>query len=218
MMYAASCCALPAVVADKELAAQHELELVTAARAGSSTAFEKLQRIYSRRLYQRIFSMTRNREDAEDALQDTFLRAWMALSSFEGRSQFGSWLTKIAINSALMTLRKRRIRSEIFFGTPAEGDEHAYAFDVCDTASTPEQVYEQREKYNYAMTAMKRLHPRLRVPLTLWMKQDCSTKEVARTLDLPITTVKARLQRARKRLNCHTALVKQAGNSAVARG
>jgi RNA polymerase sigma-70 factor, ECF subfamily len=68
-----------------------DMELVSAARSGSSDAFEELQNLYSRRLYRRIFSMTKNREDAEDALQDTFLRAYVALKSFEGRSQFASW-------------------------------------------------------------------------------------------------------------------------------
>jgi RNA polymerase sigma-70 factor (ECF subfamily) len=211
-MYPAPCQPLPAA-SSKEQAAQRDMELVAAARAGSGAAFEELQKLYSRRLYQRIFSMTRNREDTEDALQETFLHAFKALATFEGRSQFASWLTRIAINSALMTLRKRRIRAEVFFGLPVEGDEHSYTFDVCDTACTPEQAYEQSEQYRYALREVSRLHPRLRTPLSIWMKEECSVKEVARTLDLPLTTVKARLQRARKRLNCNTACAKQVCHS-----
>ena len=80
-------------------------DLLLAARGGSHAAFAELQKIYSHRLYKRILSITRNREDAEDALQDTFLRAYLALPSFEGRSRFSSWLTRIGINSALMILR-----------------------------------------------------------------------------------------------------------------
>ena len=96
-----------------ENAASRDLELVAAARIGSSAAFQELQSRYSRRLYRRIQSITRNHEDAEDALQETFLRAYLALDSFEGRSQFASWLTRIAINSALMVLRVRRRRAEV---------------------------------------------------------------------------------------------------------
>ena len=92
-----------------------DLELVAAVRAGSNAAFEELESRYSHRLYRRIQSITRNHEDAQDALQETFLRAYLALDSFEGRSQFGSWLTRIAINSALMVLRKRRSRAEVSF-------------------------------------------------------------------------------------------------------
>ncbi len=184
-----------------EEAARRDMELVVAARAGSSGAFEQLQSLYSRRLYNRIFSMTRNREDAEDALQDTFLHAFVALNSFEGRSQFASWLTRIAINSALMTLRKRRRRAEISFDLPAEAEEHSQTIDVCDTALNPEQIYEQRQKCDRALRAMHKLHPRLRAALSIWMKQESSMKEVAPTLDLSVAAFKARLHRARKRLN-----------------
>src|SRR5438309_10243936 len=85
-----------------EVAASRDLELVGAARAGSNAAFEELETRYSRRLYRRIQFITRNHEDAEDALQETFLRAYLALDSFAGRSQFAAWLTMITINSALM--------------------------------------------------------------------------------------------------------------------
>lgn len=184
-----------------EAAAARDMELVVAARAGSSAAFEELQGIYSRRLYNRIFSMTRNREDAEDALQDTFLRAYVALDSFEGRSQFASWLTRIAINSALMTLRKRRRRSEISFDLPSEPEEHSQLFDVYDPAMNPEQIYDQQQRCYRALRAVYKLHPKLRTTLSTWMNQECSLKEVARTLDLSVPAVKSRLHRARKRLN-----------------
>ena len=185
-------------------AASRDLGLVTAAIAGSSAAFEELQSRYSRRLYKRIFSITRNREDAEDALQETFLRAYMALDSFEGRSQFASWLTRIAINSALMTLRKRRSRAEVSFDSPSESEEHPPLFDVRDTALNPEQIYDQRQRCYSTLRAVHRLHPKLRSALSVWMDQECSMKDVARTLDLSLAAVKARLHRARKRLNYTT--------------
>ena len=195
-----------------------DMELVAAAKAGSSAAFEELQSLYSRRLYNRIFSMTRNREDAEDALQDTFLHAYVALHSFEGRSQFASWLTRIAINSALMTLRKRRRRAEISFNLPSESEEHSQTIDVCDTALNPEQIYEQRQRCYSALRAVHKLHPRLRTALSTWMKQECSIKEMARTLDLSVAAVKARLHRARKRLNCTTGFTEPNRNSGFSSG
>jgi RNA polymerase sigma-70 factor, ECF subfamily len=196
-----------------EDAATRDMELVVAARAGSSAAFGELQSLYSRRLYNRIFSMTRNREDAEDALQDTFLRAYIALDSFEGRSQFASWLTRIAINSALMTLRKGRRRAETSFNLPSDSEEHSQTFDVCDPALNPEQVYEQRQKCYGVLRAVHRLHPRLRTALSIWMKHEYSVIEVARTLHLSVAAVKTRLYRARKRLNSATGVTEPKRNS-----
>jgi len=200
-MHPAVCQSFP-VDATREDFAQRDKELVAQARAGSGVAFAEIESLYSRRLYQRIFSITRNREDAEDALQDTFLRAYVALGSFEGRSQFASWLTRIAINSALMTLRKRRTRAEVFFDLASEPEEYSQMFDVCDSALNPEQVCEQRQRCYRALRAVRKLHPKLRTPLAIWMKQECSIKEVACALDLSVAAVKARLHRARKRLSC----------------
>ena len=86
--------------------------VVSAAQKGRPTTFAELYAIYSRRLYRTIIAITRNPADAEDALQVTFLRAYLALDTFEGRSSVYSWLLRIAINSALMILRKRRARPE----------------------------------------------------------------------------------------------------------
>jgi RNA polymerase sigma-70 factor (ECF subfamily) len=201
-----------------EDAARRDMELVVAARAGSSAAFEELQSLYSRRLYNRIFSMTRNREDAEDALQDTFLDAYVSLNSFEGRSQFASWLTKIATNSALMTLRKRRRRAEISFDVPYESEEHSQSFDVRDTALSPEQICDQRQRCHCALRAVQKLHPTLRTALSIWLKQECSMKEVARTLGLSVSAVKSRLHRARKRLNWDSGFTEPERNSSSLSG
>ncbi len=89
-MHPAICHSFPAATTKEDIG-RRDMELVAAARAGSSAAFEELQSLYSHRLYKRIVSLTRNHGDAEDALQDTFLRAYVALNSFEGRSQFVSW-------------------------------------------------------------------------------------------------------------------------------
>jgi RNA polymerase sigma-70 factor, ECF subfamily len=201
-----------------EDAASRDLELVAAARAGSSAAFEELQSRYSSRLYRRIQSMTRNHEDAEDALQETFLRAYLALDSFEGRSQFASWLTRIAINSALMVLRRRRRRAEVPFEPQSELGEPVPTIDVRDTALNPEQLCDLRQRSCSALHAVGRLNINLRTPLTIWIERECSMKEVALALDLSLATVKARVCRARKRLNCSTAFEERAphGSSTAA--
>src|SRR3954452_23188228 len=94
--------------ARKQQVATRDQQLVLAAQSGSSAAFAEIRALYAQRLYRRIALIIRNREDAEDALQDTFLHAYLAIPTFEGRSSIYSWLTRIAINSALMVLRRRR--------------------------------------------------------------------------------------------------------------
>jgi RNA polymerase sigma-70 factor (ECF subfamily) len=133
-------------VRNRQSAGSLDLELVAAARAGSNSAFEELQGRYSRRLYKRIQSITRNHEDAEDALQETFLRAYLALDSFQGRSQFASWLMRIAINSALMVLRRRRSRLEISFEPSSDSGEPTQTIDIPETALNPEQLCELRQR------------------------------------------------------------------------
>jgi RNA polymerase sigma-70 factor, ECF subfamily len=179
----------------------HDENLLLAAKAGSHSAFAELQSIYSRRLYNRIFSITRNREDAEDALQDTFLRAYRALPTFEGRARFSSWLTRIAINSALMTIRRRRARPE----TSLE-EQHTFAdgscgFEVHDSALSPEENCDQKQRSDAILNAVLRLDPKLRIPLDIWMSEEYSMKDLAQHLGMSVATVKSRLHRARKRLN-----------------
>lgn len=89
-----------------------EVEIMTVPQTGSTTTFDELQKMYSSRLFKTILRITKNWEDAEDALQDTFLRGYVAVHGLEGRSSVYSWLTRIAINSALMVLRRRRSRPE----------------------------------------------------------------------------------------------------------
>ncbi|MGD0732083.1 MAG: sigma-70 family RNA polymerase sigma factor [Terracidiphilus sp.] len=213
-------CSSPAFhgINNEEDSPSRDLELVAAARLGSNAAFEELQSRYSSRLYWRIHSITKNREDAEDVLQETFLRAYTALDSFEGRSQFATWITRIAINSALMVLRRRRHRPEVSFELASECGETAAKIDVRDTALNPEQHYDLRQRSEIALRAIGKLNIKLRTPMATWIKQDCSIKEVARTLDLPMATVKSRLHRARKRLTRSTVFNGrvQAGDRAVA--
>jgi RNA polymerase sigma-70 factor (ECF subfamily) len=173
-------------------------------RAGSSGAFEEFQKLYSNRLYRRILSITRNHEDAEDALQETFMRAFMALDSFQGRSHLSTWLTRIAINSALMLIRRRR---NIYMGvslTPQlESGAEYHEFDISDSAPTPEEICVLKQRFDKTFRAIERLDPKLRTAIEIRTTQECSMKELALTLDVSVAAVKARIHRARRKLAKH---------------
>ena len=175
--------------------------LISSASAGSSDAFADLQRLYSRRLYSTILKITRNREDAEDVLQETFLRAYLSFRNFEGRSSVYSWLTRIAINSALMLLRKRGHRPEVYFDLGSEAEIDVLRYEPRDPRLNPEQVCDQQQRCSNIHRAIERLQANLREPLETRMTHGSSLEEIARDMDITATAVKSRLNRARKRLN-----------------
>jgi RNA polymerase sigma-70 factor, ECF subfamily len=174
--------------------------LVRAAQAGSSAAFAELREIYSRRVFRKLLTITRNREDAEDALQDAFMRAYVALPRFEGRSSFYSWLTRIAINSALITMRKRRARPEVSLDNPNEMGETTFVFEFRDTAPGPEHTCLHRQRCARVLRSIGKLQPRLRQVIEMQMTQSSSIREIAQALDISESAVKSRLSRARARL------------------
>ena len=176
-----------------------ETELVKAAQAGSADAFEELQKLHWGRLHSTVLSITRNREDAEDVLQETFLKAYLALRTFEGRSKFSSWLTRIAINSALMNIRKRRISSQMLIEQLPESVDLS-SLDVRDSALNPEQVYDQHQRCIAMLCILERLDPTLRAPLQIRTLEECSIKEIAQALNISHAAAKTRLHRARRRL------------------
>ena len=182
------------------LVLERDQQLVSAAQSGSPEAFAELHAIYSRRLFKTIVAITRNPEDAEDALQDTFLRAHLALANFEGRSTLYSWLTRIAINSALMILRRRRNRPEVMFDSPADARGNAPCLEIKDSAPSPEQICDLREQRVRLLRAISKLDPPLRVPIEIRMTQEWSVKQIGRALNLSDVAVKTRLHRARRRL------------------
>jgi RNA polymerase sigma-70 factor, ECF subfamily len=176
-------------------------QLVAAARSGSAAAFADLREIYAQRVYRKLLTITKNREDAEDALQDTFLRAYKALHTFEGRSSFSTWVTRIAINSALMILRKRRIGSEVSFDRPRETEEDFLDFELEDTGPTPEHICLHRQRYAHLLRSIRKLRPPLRQVVELQMMDDCSAREIAQVLHISEAAAKSRISRARARLD-----------------
>lgn len=181
-------------------AARNDEELMHAARAGCETAFAELQRMYAHRLYKRILSITRNHEDAEDALQDTFMHAYRGLKSFEGRSTISTWLTRIAINSALMSIRKRRSRPEVPFEGWSGPENDSPLFEIRDHALNPEQQCDQNQRCEKLHLAIQALGPKLRIPISLRLSNEKPLKEIALELDVSVASAKSSLHRARKRL------------------
>src|ERR1700693_731907 len=123
-----------------------EFHLVAAAKNGHAAAFDALCHPRTKRFFRSTYRITRNREDAEDALQDSFLRAFLHIKDFDGRSSFSTWLTRIAINSALMILRKKRSALELSIEDPGNHDGNPGFPDVPDRAPDPEAHCAQRER------------------------------------------------------------------------
>jgi RNA polymerase sigma-70 factor (ECF subfamily) len=171
--------------------------IVAAAQAGSSAAFAELHSIYSGRLYQTILSITRNPHDAEEALQETFFKAYRAIKTFEGKSKIYSWLTRIAINSALMILRKRRIRSEVLIDPQPDDRWEAITLEVKDSAPNPEELCILHQHQHRTLRAIRRLSPRLRAPIRMQIMRGWSIREISLALNISEAAVKSRLYRAR---------------------
>jgi RNA polymerase sigma-70 factor (ECF subfamily) len=178
--------------------------LVVAARSGCRSAFNELWNLYSQRVYRTVFNITKNRQDAEDALQDSFFRAFLSLESFEGRSSFYSWVTRIAINSALGVLRKRRCRPDASHNPTFQQEDENAPREVVDLALDPEQMYDQHQRCARLMQAIQRLPTSLQEAVQTRMTENCSVKEVASRLNISEAAAKSRLYRARTRLDSST--------------
>jgi RNA polymerase sigma-70 factor, ECF subfamily len=183
-----------------DTATSSDEHLVVAARSGCRAAFNELWELYSRRVYRTTLSITKNKQDAEDALQDSFLCAFLALESFEGRASFSTWLTRIAINSSLGLLRKRHRHPEISIDSTCQQDEESAPEELRDLAPNPEQVFEQQQGHAKLMQAIHKLPATLREAVHTRITDDCSVKEIAYRLNISQSAAKSRLYRARTRL------------------
>jgi len=186
------------------IASFYELEaeqaLVAAAKRGDGQAFEILVRRHEPRVLALALRYTRVREDAEDVAQQSFQKAFVYLHRFEGKSRFSTWLTRIAINEALMWLRRKRASSEVPIDDSMTIDETHVAVDLADSDPSPEDNFLHEEQKRILSTAVKQLKPRTRKAIELRELGELSTEETARILGLTIGAVKARLFHARKEL------------------
>lgn len=171
--------------------------LVSTAKSGSGDAFVELSKRHYKRVFYETYRITRNREDAEDALQDSLLRAFSHLNNFQERSSFSTWLTRIAINSALMILRKRRNCFELSLDGIGDPGDNFERWETESHAEDPESGYLRREREALLKDAIVRLSPRCREVVELWQASEYSAREIAQVLGISVPAVKSRLSRAR---------------------
>jgi RNA polymerase sigma-70 factor (ECF subfamily) len=180
-----------------------EATLLASARAGDPEAFECLVMPHWEALLRVTQRILRNREDAEDAVQTAFLDAFRNLNGFHGRSRFSSWLTRIAMNAALMRVRVSRRKREMSIDDVAETGGAQSKFHPVETRPNPEQQYLSNEGRDLLARGLKKLRPLDVEILHLRSVQELSARETARILELPVGRVKSRLHRARTKLAHH---------------
>jgi RNA polymerase sigma-70 factor (ECF subfamily) len=171
--------------------------LVLAAKDGNTNAFVELRGRHSCKILRTTYRITRNWEDAEDALQDSFLKAFLHLNKFEGRSSFSSWVTRIAINMSLMIMRKKRTDRELSIDASDNDCESCDRWEPRDLREDPERRYARHERAELLRGAIRRLRPALRTAVELQQEQEYSVQELADSLGISLAATKSRLLRAR---------------------
>jgi len=174
-----------------------ESVLVAQAKAGDQNAFTELVNRYERKIYRLAKNITQNDEDAEDVLQDAFLKAYTHLDNFKGDSKFYTWIVRIAVNEALMRLRKRKTDRTVPLDEPVELGEETVQREIAVWEDNPEQRYSQEEWRRILDEAVDSLKPDFRTVFVLRDIEELSTEETAETLGISVPAVKSRLLRAR---------------------
>jgi len=179
-----------------------ECRLIAEAKSGCSSAFEELHERHRPRIYQTALRILRNQQDAEDAVQRSFQRAFMSLRRFRGDSTFSTWLTRIAINEALMLLRQRRTNARLLEDC-GDGDFESSALHLADKGPTPEEAVAASELRDTLTDAISRLRKSLRTVVHLRELRGLTSAETAQHLGLSLAAVKARAFHARRQLRQH---------------
>ncbi|HUZ04424.1 MAG TPA: sigma-70 family RNA polymerase sigma factor [Acidobacteriaceae bacterium] len=177
-----------------------DILLVERVKKGDLAAFEQLMKQYDRQIFRIAQHITQNREDAEDIVQDTFLKAFTKLEQFQGNSKFYTWLVRIAVNESLMRLRKRRSSKTVSMDEDVQTEEGSIPRDFADWTPNPEQQYSQSELADILRKTVQGLPPGFRSVFALRDIDGLSTEETADALGLSIPAVKSRLLRARLQL------------------
>jgi RNA polymerase sigma-70 factor (ECF subfamily) len=177
-----------------------EMALVQAAKKGDLEAFSELVKRYDRNVFRIAQHITHNEEDAQDVVQDAFLKAYQNLEQFQGASKFYTWLVRIAVNEALMRLRKRKSDRTVSIDEDVMTEEGSMPREVADWAPNPEQLYGTSELGDILKKTIQGLPPGFRTVFVLRDVEGLSTEETAEMLGLSIPAVKSRLLRARLQL------------------
>jgi RNA polymerase sigma factor (sigma-70 family) len=201
----ASACNAGEIISDERL--------VAVAKKGDGTAFDELRKRHGERLFRVAHRIIRHREDAEDAVQESFLSAYIHLNGFDGRAKLSTWLTRVAINAALMKLRKTRLSCEIPLANAVEGFELCREYQFRDYSPNPEELYEKEEHNAVLRDAISELRPSIRKVVELHQLQECPMNETAKALGISVTAAKARLFHARTALRKNKALLLKYGGA-----
>jgi RNA polymerase sigma factor (sigma-70 family) len=177
-----------------------ERTLVAAAKSGQSGAFDVLFERYKQMMLRAALRITQKHEDAEDAVQDSFLSAFLHLKDFDGRSSLSTWLTRIAINSSLMILRKKRTSRETPMEFSNETGDTVKVWEPVDPALNPERQYAAGQRGRIVREAVRRLRPAIRKAIELRQLEELSLKQTANNMGISLAAAKARIFHARRAL------------------
>ena len=180
--------------------ASDDLALVHASKSGDVAAFEELVKRYDRKLLRIAHHVMHNWEDAQDAVQEAFLKAFQHLGQFRENSKFSTWLIRITLNQSLMKLRERRVTREVSLVNDFQSEDDNLPIDVADWAPNPEELYGVAELREILRKTLQELGPGLRVVFVLRDIEGLSLEQTAEALDLSLAAVKARSRRARLQL------------------
>ena len=189
------------VAAVSDLRAWSDDQLIAAAKAGIRATLGELCERHAKKVFRVIHRILRNREDAEDAAQECFLNVFIHLKDFDGRSQFATWLTRIAINAALMKFRKNRGARDVSIDEPNPSFESVAQKEFRYDAPDPEEAYRLRERKEILITAILGLRPRTRRVVELHHLQEHTLGETAQILGISTAAAKARMFHARVALH-----------------
>jgi RNA polymerase sigma-70 factor (ECF subfamily) len=194
-----------------------ESVLVAQAREGDMQAFTSLVRRYEGKIFRLAVHVTQNREDAEDVLQETFMKAYEHLDQFKGDSKFYTWIVRIAVNQALMKLRRRRTDKTVSMDETIDTGEDTVVREIADWGEDPERQFSREELGEILDGAIESLEPIYRSVFVLRDVEDLSTEDTAEALGLSVPAVKSRLLRARLQLREKlTRFFKRKGDDAFA--
>ena len=177
-----------------------ETTLVAQSREGDTAAFGELVRRYEGKIFRLAQHVTQNREDAEDVLQETFMKAYEHLDQFQGNSKFYTWIVRIAVNQALMKLRRRKTDRSVSLDETIDTGEDTMVREIAAWDEDPEERFSRDELGGILDTAVQSLDPPYRSVFTLRDIDELSTEETAEALGLSVPAVKSRLLRARLQL------------------
>jgi RNA polymerase sigma-70 factor, ECF subfamily len=190
----------PSPCTNKGAAECSEEELVAEARGGSRVAFKEFVERYTAMVFGLVRRITHSREDAEDAIQQNFQKAFVHLQSFEVRPSFSTWLTRIALNEALMSRRRDRRLRDVSIDDSSMTAAITLRLEIADSRPNPEHAYFEQRRHRLLISALNELMPGIGIALQFCELNEWSLRETARALGISVTAVKSRAIRGRRKL------------------